>query len=94
MRHFMAVGTFSRHFYLGDFAEEWSGTLKSGSATGVRLGARESEVLDVGGGLTGDSSLSIAGDASSFEAISARLRLVGGSGLGPIGSIILEASPD
>lgn len=60
----------------------------------VRLGARESEVLDVGGGLTGDSSLSIAGEASSFEAISARLRLVGGSGLGPIGSIILEASPD
>lgn len=56
--------------------------------------ARESEVLDIGGGLTGDSSFPITEKASSFEAIPARLRLVGDSGLGPLGFIILEASSD
>lgn len=85
----MADGTFFRPFRLGDLAEGWSGNLNAGLATIVSFW-----VLEIGGGLTGDPSLSTSGEASSFEAISAGLRLVGDSGWGPIGSIILEASSD
>lgn len=78
---FTAVGTFSRFFCLGDFAEGLRGTLKSRiSYKYVHLGTRESEVLNIGGGLTGNTSLSTTGEASSVGTISAGLRLVDGSG--------------
>lgn len=49
-------------------------------------------MLDIGGGLTGNPSLSITKGASSVKTISAGLRLVDDSGLGSIGSIISKAS--